>query len=45
MDFDELRDKGIIEPVTVDAVEIASLVRVARRDIATAESLLGTDYD
>jgi uncharacterized protein (UPF0332 family) len=45
MSFDELRDRGIIEPVTVDAAEIASLVRVARRDITTAESLLGTDYD
>jgi uncharacterized protein (UPF0332 family) len=45
MNFDELRDKGIIEPVTVDAAEIANLLRVARRDIATAESLLGTDYD
>ena len=45
MDFDELRDKGIIEPVTVDPAEIANLLRVARRDIATAESLLGTDYD
>ncbi len=45
MTFDELRDKGIIEPVTVDPAEIANLLRVARRDIATAESLLGTDYD
>ena len=45
MDFDELLDKGIIEPVAVDAAEIANLLRVARRDVATAESLLGTDYD
>lgn len=45
MSFVELRDNGIIEPVTVDAAEIANLLRVARRDIATAESLLGTDFD
>lgn len=45
MNFDKLVDKGIIESLTVDADEIANLLRVARRDIATAESLLHTDCD
>lgn len=45
MSFDELIAKRVIEPVSVEPAEIASLLEVARRDIATAETLLSTDYD
>jgi uncharacterized protein (UPF0332 family) len=45
MTFDDLLADRSIEPADVGADEIAELVRVARRDVATATVLLGTDLD
>lgn len=45
MTFDDLVRDRVIEPTTFEAGEIADLIRVSRRDIATANSLMGTDLD
>lgn len=45
MTFDDLLDSRAIERVTVTPEEAAELIRLARRDIATAQTLTGTDLD
>lgn len=45
MSFDELLRERAIEPVTVESGELTELLRLARRDIRTARSLVFTDLD
>jgi uncharacterized protein (UPF0332 family) len=45
MTFDDLLADRSIEPADVEAAEVAELLRVAQRDVATATALLVTDLD
>jgi len=45
MSYEELLEKRIIEPVEISSEETADLLRVVRRDIRTAKSLITMDLD
>jgi hypothetical protein len=45
MSLDDLQKKGLIRPFKVSARQVKDRLKLAKRDIATAKKLLGSDSE